>query len=218
MWTRLRARVSRLLFVLARRRFDADTRLEIDAHLELLTERYERQGLSRDEAYIAARRQFGNTTVMRQHIHEMNSIRWIEQSVQDLRYAIRQLRGSAGFALVVIATLGIGIGGATAVYSVVRAVLLAPLPYQEPGQLVRFYQQEPGKPETRGVLAARTSRFSASMRRPLRTSPPSLTTLRPGSTWPSTGAPTGCAFSASRAAISKRSARTRARPRFRTGR
>ena len=83
----------------------------------------------------------------------MNSIGWIEQGVQDLRYALRQLRGSAGFASVVVATLGLGIGGATAVFSVVQAVLLAPLPYEEPGQLVRFYQQEPDNPDTRGVLA-----------------------------------------------------------------
>ena len=81
----------------------------------------------------------------------MNSIGWIEHTVQDLRYAFRQLRGSAGFACVVVATLGLGIGGATAVFSVVQAVLLAPLPYEEPGRLVRFYQQEPDKPATRGV-------------------------------------------------------------------
>ena len=60
MWTALRARVSRLLFALTRRRLDEDTRLEIDAHLDLLTERYLRQGMSPDEAYIAARRRFGN--------------------------------------------------------------------------------------------------------------------------------------------------------------
>ena len=153
MLTRLRARLSRISFLLARRRFDADTRLEIDTHLDLLTERYQRQGLSRDAAYVAARRQFGNTTLMRQQIHEMNSMRWLEQSVQDAGYAFRQLRGNAGYTAVVVATLGLGLGGAIAVYSVVRAVLLAPLPYQEPGQLVRFYQQDPSRPEFRGVVA-----------------------------------------------------------------
>ena len=152
-WTRLRARLSRLFFVLARRRLDEETRLEIDAHLDLLTERFIRQGMSPDEASIAARRRFGNTTLTRQDIHELNSFGWIEQGGQDLRYALRQLRGSAGFAAVVVATLGLGIGGATAVFSVVQAVLLAPLPYEEPGQLIRFYQQNPDKPDTRSVLA-----------------------------------------------------------------
>jgi predicted permease len=153
LWAGLRAHLSRLVFVLDRRRLDEEARLEIDAHVELLTERYRRQGLSPDEAYVAARRRFGNTTLTRQDIHALNSIGWIEQGAQDLRYALRQLRGSAGFAAVVVATLGLGIGGATAVFSVVQAVLLAPLPYEAPGQLVRFYQQEPDKPDTRGVLA-----------------------------------------------------------------
>ena len=71
---------------------------------------------------------------------------------QDLRYAIRQLRHSPGFSAVVIMTLALGIGGTTAVFSLLQAVLLAPLPYEDPGQLVRFYQQEPDKPATRAYL------------------------------------------------------------------
>lgn len=74
---------------------------------------------------------------------------------QDLRYAVRQLRRSPGFSGVVIATLAVGIGGTTAVFSVTHAVLLAPLPFAQPGQLVRIYQQEPERPSTRrgGVSA-----------------------------------------------------------------
>jgi predicted permease len=154
MWTRLRAGVSRLTFALARRRIDEDTRFEIDSHLNLLTERYRRQGMSPDAAYLAARRQFGNPTVLRQNIRDMNGIGWIDAAAQDLRYALRQVRASAGFAGVVVATLGLGIGGATAVFSVVQAVLLAPLPYADPGRLVRFYQLDPDKPDARDVLAA----------------------------------------------------------------
>jgi putative ABC transport system permease protein len=90
-------------------------------------------------------------TLMRDPYH-MNSIGWIEGSVQDLRYALRQLRRSPVFATVVIATLALGIGGTTAVFSVVHAVLLAPLPYEQPGQLVRVYQQEPENPSTRYYL------------------------------------------------------------------
>jgi putative ABC transport system permease protein len=71
---------------------------------------------------------------------------------QDFRYAVRQIRRSPGFSTVVIATLAVGIGGTTAVFSVLQAVLLAPLPYEQPGQLVRLYQQEPDKPDTRHYL------------------------------------------------------------------
>ena len=154
MWTRLQAGVSRLAFALARRRLDDDARLEIDTHLDLLTTRYVDQGLSPDEAWLAARRQFGSVLGVRQHVHEMNGIGWIERIALDLRDALRQVRRNPGFAAIVVLTLGLGIGGATAVFSVVDAVLLAPLPYQESGRLVRLHQQKPGRPDTRSVVAA----------------------------------------------------------------
>lgn len=152
MWTRLVALCSRLGFAWARRRLDEETRREIDAHLALLVDRYIGSGLTPDQAYVAARRQFGNVTLVREEIYQMNGIRWVEGLTQDLRYAFRQLRHSPGFSAVVVATLGLGIGGTTAVFSVVQAVLLAPLPYEQPGQLVRFYQQEPENPSTRTFL------------------------------------------------------------------
>ncbi len=153
MGRRLGGWISQLRFAWARHRLDEDARREMDAHIHLLTERYVRQGMSRSEAHTAARRQFGNASVMRQELYDMNSIGWLESAAQDLRFALRQLRRSPGFAAVVAATLALGIGGTTAVFSVVSAVLLAPLPYEEPGQLVRFYQQEPDKPDTRDVVA-----------------------------------------------------------------
>lgn len=153
MWARLRASVSRLRFAWVRRRLDAEARQEMDAHLALLAERYVGLGLTADQAYSAARRQFGNPVVMRQEIRDMNSIGWVEQAGRDLRYACRQLRRAPGFAAVVALTLAVGIGGTTAVFSIVEAVLMAPLPYEQPGQLVRFFQQEPGRPDTRDVLA-----------------------------------------------------------------
>ena len=153
MWTRLRATASWLSFVLARRRLDEDARQEIDTHLELLIEQYVRQGMTRDEAYVASRRQFGNISLTRQQLRDMNSIGVAERAAQDLRYACRQLRQHYGFAAVVVVTLALGIGGATAVFSVVQAVLLAPLPYQQAGQLVRLYQQKPDNPETRDVVS-----------------------------------------------------------------
>jgi hypothetical protein len=79
--------------------------------------------------------------------------RW-STTKQDLRYAVRQLRRSPGFSAVVISTLAVGIGGTTAVFSVMHAVLLAPLPYLQPGELVRIYQQEPDNPASRRHLSA----------------------------------------------------------------
>jgi len=89
--------------------------------------------------------------VLRDLVFHAPRERW-DTMKHDLRYAVRELRRSPGFSGVVIVTLALGIGGTTAVFSVLQAVLLAPLPYEEPGQLVRFYQQEPGKPATRQFL------------------------------------------------------------------
>jgi predicted permease len=155
--TRLLAVFSRLRFAWSRRRVDEDTKREIDAHLDLLAEKYTKSGMTPEEAYRAARQQFGNVTVVREEIHQMNGITWVDSLARDLAYALRQVRRSPGFSAIVIAVLGLGIGGTTAVFSVVDAVLLAPLPYEQPGQLVRLYMQEPDNPSNRvaGMAATR---------------------------------------------------------------
>jgi hypothetical protein len=91
MLTRLRAIAARARFMIDRRRLDEDMRQEIDAHIESLTERYRRQGMSADEAFLTARQQFGNVALLRQDIREMNRIQWIEHTIQDVRYAVRLL-------------------------------------------------------------------------------------------------------------------------------
>ena len=153
MWTRLLTFASRLGFVWARRRLDDEARHEFDLHLDLLVNKYIHAGMTSEEAHIAAQRQLGNVTLAREKIYQMNSILWLEGLFQDLRYALRQLRSGPVFATVVVGTLALGIGGTTSVFSVVQAVLLTPLAYEQPGELVRFYQQEPDKPETRYYLA-----------------------------------------------------------------
>jgi hypothetical protein len=154
LWTRLVVFFSRLRFAWARRRLDEEARSEFEAHLELLVERYVRSGMTPQQATAAARRRFGNVVQAREALYEMNSLGWLEASFQDLRYALRLLRRSPGFSAVVVATFGLGIGGTTAVFSVVRAVWVAPLPYEQPGRLVRLYQQEVDKPSTRHYLSA----------------------------------------------------------------
>jgi len=152
MWHRLLAFVSRLGFAWARRRLDAEALQEMQIHVDLLAERYVRSGMTPQEAHAAARRQFGNAVRAREEIYQMNGIAWLDVLMQDLRYAIRQIRHTPVFAGVVIATLALGIGGTTAVFSVVHGVLLEPLPYEQPGQLVRIYQHEPAKPDTRSIV------------------------------------------------------------------
>ena len=133
---RLLAWGSRLGFAWARRRIDDEARGEFDTHLELLTERYIRAGLAPTEARAAARRQFGNVTWHREEIYRINGLGWIEQTFQDLRYAYRHLRRSPGFTLVTGGILALGIGASTAMFAVVNAVLLRPLPFADAEQLM----------------------------------------------------------------------------------
>jgi predicted permease len=97
--------------------------------------------MSSAEASLAARRQFGSPALVRQDVREMNSIVWIDHTVQDVRYALRQLLRQPVFAGIVIVTLALGIGSTTAIFSVVEAVLLRPLPYRDADRIVRIFEQ-----------------------------------------------------------------------------
>ena len=135
------------------RQQEQDLRDELTAHVAMDAQERIDAGEPPDIARHAARRDFGNVARIAEDTRAAWGWTGVEQVLQDLRYAFRQLRRSPGFSAVVVATLALGIGGATAVFSVLQAVLLAPLPYEQPGQLVRFYQQEPDKPATRSFLA-----------------------------------------------------------------
>ena len=135
MWSGLRRALSRLRFVAGRRRYDADAAAELEMHVAMLTERYERAGLAPGEAQIAARRQLGNLTQVREDIHRMNSIDWLGALGMDLRYAVRMVTRNPGFSAVAIATLALGIGANTAIVNVAYAVLVKPLPYARPGEI-----------------------------------------------------------------------------------
>jgi putative ABC transport system permease protein len=125
------------------RKRDTDFEKELQSDLALEEEEQRERGLSPDEARYAARRAFGNTTLIREQTHEAWGWGPIERIWQDIRYAARQLRRSPGFSTSAILTLALGIGASALVFSVADAVILRPLPYPHPEQLVRVWEQMP---------------------------------------------------------------------------
>src|SRR6266550_4086818 len=129
--------IARLRAVLGRRKDDEDFDAELASHLQMLADEHVRRGMTDDEARRAARLAFGGSMQTVEQHRDGRSLPFVETTLQDLRYALRSLRRQPTFALVAIATLAVGIGAGTAVFSFAGAVLLRPLPYSRPHELVR---------------------------------------------------------------------------------
>jgi hypothetical protein len=117
---------------------------EIAEHLAFQTEENMRAGMSAAEARRQAALKFGATQTIREHHHAEQSIPFIENLLFDLRYAVRMLLRSPGFSFIAIATMALGVGATTAIYSVINATLLHPLPYPKPAEMVRIEDDLPG--------------------------------------------------------------------------
>ena len=123
-----------------RRRTQADFDAEIEAHLQLEIDRLCESGLSRADAEAAARRSFGNVTGARERFYEAGRALFWDRLAQDARFALRLLARRPGLTAAIVATLALGIGATTAVFSLVHAVVLRPLAYEEPERLVQVYE------------------------------------------------------------------------------
>ena len=117
---------------------DADVEEEMRFHIEQYRRDLVRSGVSEADASLRAQRDFGNVAAIKEMCREEEGLRMFDELARNVTYALRQLRRSPGFALAIILTLGLCIGVNTAVFSIVDAVLLRPLPYPEPSRLVEF--------------------------------------------------------------------------------
>ena len=127
---------ARALFL--KRKLEAQLTEEVRTHVEMATEANVARGMSPDEARYAALREFGNVASIQEQAREGRGWVWLEQSIQDVRFAVRQLRRSPSFAFVSVLSLGLAIGSNTAIFSLYHEVLLKPLPVPKPAELVLF--------------------------------------------------------------------------------
>lgn len=128
----------RLIFYFRRARFDRELEEEMRFHLELKAEANLSAGMSPEEAKYAARRQFGNRTMLTELSRETWGFRQLEALWQDLRYSWRLLRQNPIFCLTAVLTLAVGIGANTAVFTLLHGLFLRDLPVQRPDELARI--------------------------------------------------------------------------------
>src|SRR5262245_47688768 len=133
-----------------RRRSHNDFRAEIQSHIDIETDRLIAEGFSPAEARSTACRRFGNVATAQERFYEsQRAALWLDDFGRDLRHALRSLWRTPVFTVVALLTLAMGIGANTAIFSIVNAVVLQPLPYPKPAQLMHLVTQYPGTPRFR---------------------------------------------------------------------
>src|SRR5258707_394818 len=128
----------RLSMLFRRSQFDAYLEEEMRLHLELREQERLQTGMTQPDARSAARRRFGNPTVLKEKSHRTWGWQWFEDLLHDVNYGIRAMLRSPGITIVALLSLALGIGANTAIFSLMDAVMLRSLPVNEPGELVLF--------------------------------------------------------------------------------
>ncbi len=153
MWTKLLVLVSRLRAAIAGSRLDADFRDELLSHRAMLADDHRRRGATPSEANRQASLRLGGVAQLQEDQREARGLPIVQETIRDVRYALRSLRKNPAFAIVAVATLGIGIGAGTTVFTFAGAVLFRPLPYAHPEALVRVFETNPLRRWTRNIAS-----------------------------------------------------------------
>ena len=155
--------LTRFVNLFRRRSVDGDLDEELTFHVEMLTDKYVKQGMTRDEAMRAARRHAGNLLVAKEDMREARIMMWIDSLARDLVYGARMFLRQPGTSLLAVITLSLGIGANTVIYSLLHAALIQPLPFPSPDRLVAVvdnfatqnqFDMRPTIPETLDARAA----------------------------------------------------------------
>ncbi len=145
--------ITRLRGMLRRERLDQDLDEELRAHLEMRAADNVAAGMSPGQARQEAQKRFGNTTLLKEDTREVDIVGWLDEAARDFRHALRMLLRNPGFTVVAVLTLALGIGANTAIFSIINSVLLHPLPYHDPDNLVMVWESNSQHPKPHNTVS-----------------------------------------------------------------